>query len=183
MDSFELNKIAGAVLFCMLVIAGVNNLGDILIAPNKLTENAYKVDVPEEAVAGNAGQGAKPEEPVKPIAELLASADAKKGEAAFKKCAACHTAEKGGPNKIGPNLWGIVGAKRAHIDGFAYSSALQGKSGEWDYDSLFQFITNPKGFVPGTKMAFAGIRKVDERADIIAWLRTLSDNPLPLPQK
>lgn len=180
MDSFEINKIAGAILFAMLVIVGVHNLGNILIAPKKLTENAYKVEVPEEAAPAAATAG--PAEPEKPIAALLAAADVKRGETSFKKCATCHTPEKGGANRVGPNLWDVVGAKKGHIAGFAYSTALTGKGGEWDYEALNQFIANPKGYINGTKMSFAGIKKPEERADLIAYLRSLADSPKPLPQ-
>ncbi|MCW5731931.1 MAG: cytochrome c family protein [Alphaproteobacteria bacterium] len=178
MDSFELNKIAGAVLFCMLVIVGLHNLGNILVAPKKLAENAYKVEVPETEGAATATAAA---EPAKPIAELLAAADAKRGEVQFRKCATCHTPDKGGANRVGPNLWDIVGNKMAHIDGFAYSNNLAGKGGTWGYEELSAFIANPRAFIPGTKMAFAGIRKPEERADLLAYLRTLSDSPKPLP--
>lgn len=181
MDSFEVNKIAGAVLFCILVILGLNNLGNILIKPKKLAENAYHIDVPDAPEPGKGAKTPAAAEPDKPVALLLASADVKKGEASFKKCATCHTPEKGGANKVGPNLFDIVGSNKARTAGFAYSSGMQGKGGAWTYDEIYAFIKDPKAFVPGTKMSFAGIKKSEERADIIAYLRGLSDAPKPLP--
>jgi cytochrome c len=114
----------------------------------------------------------------------LASADVAKGEASAKKCLACHTLQQGEPAKVGPNLWGVVGGPMAHQAGFAYSDAIQKKKAEggtWDFESLDHFLLNPKQFIPGTKMTFVGIKKDNERADVIAYLRTLSSNPVPLP--
>src|ERR1700692_1828086 len=133
----------------------------------------------KEAPEGGAKEAAAP--PSEPIEKLLQTASVEKGAAAAKKCAACHTFEKGGPNRVGPNLFGIVERARATEAGFNYSAAMKGKGGKWTYDDLNKFIANPKGFVPGTAMGFAGIPKDSERADVIAYLRSLSDNPVPLP--
>lgn len=114
--------------------------------------------------------------------QLLAAADPASGEKVFGKCKACHNAEKGGANQVGPNLWNIVGAQVAHHDGFPYSAALAGKSGEkWTYDELNVYLTSPKAWAPGTKMTFAGLSKPEDRAAVIAFLRTRSDSPPPLP--
>ena len=112
----------------------------------------------------------------------MSSADADKGQAVFKACQACHTAEEGGANKVGPNLYGIVGAQKAHLDNFAYSDALKAMHDQqWTFENLNEFIKNPKGYVKGTKMAYGGLKDDAKRADLLAYLRSLSANPAPLP--
>ena len=111
----------------------------------------------------------------------MASASVEKGQATAKQCGACHTFEKNGPNRVGPNLYGIIGDHKGEGRGFNFSAAMKAKGGTWSYDDLNQFIANPKGFVPGTAMGFAGIQKDSERADVIAYLRSLADSPVPLP--
>jgi cytochrome c len=179
MDSLELNKIVGAILVGGLVALVSGLIAGKLVAPRHATQTA--MTVPE----GKAGAGAAPEQPQKleSVVPLLASADLKAGEASFKKCMSCHTIEKGGPNKVGPNLWGVVGNKHAHKDDFSYSDAIKNKPGIWDYDALNAWLDSPKTYAPGTKMTFAGIKKTEERANLIAWLRTQSDSPLPLPDQ
>jgi cytochrome c len=181
MDSFEVNKIVGAVLFCLLLIMSIRIVGDILVHPAKLKENAFKIEVAKEEGTATAASAAKAE-PDKPIAELLSTADAAKGEATAKVCLTCHTFEKGQANKIGPNLYGIVGDKAAEVAGFAFSDAMQKKKDmTWDYENLYQYLKSPKDMVPGTKMTFIGLPKAADRANVIAFLRTKSDHPLPMP--
>jgi len=180
MDSFEFNKIAGAFLASCLFLMVLGLVSNGLV-------HAAKPDKPvfEEVAAAEHGDAGAPNAPAaapEPIAPLLAKADPAKGEAAFtKRCALCHTAVQGGANKQGPNLWGVIGAKRAHLDNFSYSDAMKAKGGEWDFQSVSEFTTKPAGYLRGTKMAFAGLRDAAERADIIAYLRTQSSNPVPLP--
>src|SRR6266700_4851365 len=177
MDSFELNKIIGAILGTCIIVLVTSFAAGAMFAPHMPEKPGFEIAVKEEA-HGGAAEAAAPSEPIE---KLLQTASAEKGAASAKKCGACHTFEKGGPNRVGPNLFGIVERARASEAGFNYSAAMKGKGGKWTYDDLNKFIANPKGFVPGTAMGFAGIPKDSERADVIAYLRTLADSPVPLP--
>ena len=176
MGSFELNKIAGAVLGSLLFALGSGFVAELVYHPKPAGGAGY--DLPEpEAASGAAPEAAKAE----PVAVRLASASAEKGQGGTKACQACHSFEKGGPNKVGPGLYDIVGHKKAGHAGFEYSAGLKEKGGEWSYDDLDQFLASPKGYAKGTKMAFAGIGNAQERANVIAYLRGLSESPKPLP--
>jgi cytochrome c len=179
MDSFELNKILGALLGTCLVLLVTNFTANALFAPQMPKKPGFEIAAKEEAGGGHGAAAAAA--PSEPIEKLLQTASVEKGAAAAKKCGACHDFTKGGPNKVGPNLFGIVDRERGSEPGFNFSAAMKAKTGKWTYDDLNQFIANPKGFVPGTAMGFAGIPKDSERADVIAYLRTLSDSPAPLP--
>src|SRR5215813_12066518 len=178
MDSFELNKILGAILGTCLGVLTINIAAGAIFSPVKPAKPGYDIVVPETKPGGEA----KPAEPEVPIEQLLAKADVARGENAAKKCAACHTFNKGGRPLVGPNLWGVVGRKKGSEAGFNYSAAMKAKGGDWTIDDLSQFINNPRGYIPGTNMTFAGIQRGGERADVIAYLNSLSDNPAPLPK-
>jgi len=178
--SMETNKIFGAILLALLIGTLSGFIAEVLVHPKPLTQPSYVIAVPEsapKAEAAAAGGGAPAA-----IGPLLAKADPAAGQTAAKACAACHSFNKGEPGKVGPNLYGIVGGPKAHVQGFAYSDAIAKKGGNWDYEELSHFLFDPKGYAPGTKMTFAGVKKDQERANLIAYLRSLSDNPPPLPQ-
>jgi cytochrome c len=178
MDSFEVNKILGAILGTCLGVLSINIAAGAIFAPEKPAKPGYEIVVPEKAPSGQPAEPQKQE----PIEQLLAKADVGRGENAAKKCQACHTFTKGGRNLVGPNLWGVVGRPKASESGFNYSAALKAKGGTWTIDDLNQFIVNPRGYIPGTNMTFAGVQRGGERADVIAYLNSLSDNPAPLPK-
>ncbi len=175
---YSWNMIAGWVLTALIALLGVSIVTGAMFAPATLQSPAYVVEgVVQEASAAQDAPAAE-----QPVTALLASADVSRGENQFKKCAACHTIDKGGAQGIGPNLYGIVGAKHGHIAGFAYSNALA-ETGDkvWDWDGLSAWLKSPRNYIPGNKMSFAGLSKVKDRADIIAYLNSMSDAPLPLP--
>ena len=170
-----------AVLAAAWLAWGSNWIGNALVRAEPLQTAAIKIDMGAETPPGKA-----PEKPGKPAAAdsalaMLASADTGAGAKVFKKCKACHTAAKGGKNRVGPNLWDIVGKAKAGIAGFRYSGALKGLGGKWTYKDLDGFLADPKGFAKGTKMGFAGLKKPKDRAQVILYLRSLSDQPKPLP--
>ncbi len=168
------NTIAGWVLFAGIIALGASIVtGEVFHA-----ERPEKMGYPIEGVEAEGEAGAEAD---KPIEFYLASADAAKGQDVFKKCAACHNADKGGSNALGPNLWGILGEPVGKGHGFAFSDALAGKGGNWDWANLSEWLANPKKFAPGTKMTFAGLSKPEDRANIIAYLNAQSDAPRPLP--
>lgn len=175
MKYYRLNQIAMAVLGALLLFFGTRTLINILYEEHG--KEGYEVAGTEEKP--------KEEEAAKPsqLASLLAGADPARGEEVFKKCAICHTVDKGGPNMIGPNLYGVLGAKIASHEGYDYSPALKAMEGEWTYDKIDHMIESPNTFAPGTKMAmFPGLPDAKQRADVIAFLRTKNDNPPPLPE-
>jgi cytochrome c len=178
MDSFEINKILGALLFTCLCLLSLNIAAEALFHPAKPAKPGFEVAVEEKAAAGGPA-AATPDEPIE---KLLASADVSKGEASAKKCAACHTFGKGEPNRVGPNLYGVIGRDRASHAGFNYSAAMKAKGGKWTIEELNAFLANPKGYIPGTTMSFAGLPRGSERADVIAYLNSKSDSPAALPK-
>jgi cytochrome c len=168
------NTIAGWVLF-----AGIVALGSSIVAGEYFhSERPEKMGYPIAGVQEESAGGAAAEQPIE---VYLATADAAKGEQTFNKCMACHNADKGGANQLGPNLWGVLGEPIGQGRGFAFSDALAKKGGSWNWDNLSQWLTSPRAFAPGTKMTFAGLGNPEDRATVIAFLNTKSDAPKPLP--
>jgi cytochrome c len=177
--NMELNKIAGAVLGTALAVFGLNEASNIIYHSAIPEKPGFAIEV-TEAGTGDAGGGTTA--PTESLGTLLAKADPAKGQAQAKACLACHVFDKGGPNKTGPDLWDVVERPIASHEGFSYSDDMKTPSGDkWTYENLNKFITNPKGFVPKTKMTFGGIKRDQARADLLAFLKTLSDNPKPFP--
>ncbi len=202
MFNSSLFKITTASLTAIAVIVSINFVTNTLMAAENLKKDAVSItsEVKQEAVETTADKiaeikdevaedttdikTAKEEEAAqipKSIIDLIASVDASKGAKISKSCAACHTFNKGGKKKIGPNLWNIVGQEKASVDGFSYSKGMKAVGGTWDYDSLDKFLAKPKSFVKGTKMSFVGVKKIEDRAALIAWLREQADTPIDLP--
>jgi cytochrome c len=168
------NTIAGWVLFAGIVALG----GSIVAGESFHSERPEHMGFPIEGVVQEGEGGA---EAVKPIAFYLASADPAAGEQVFKKCTACHNADQGGANALGPNLWDVLGEPVGKGKGFPFTSALSGVGGTWNWDNMSEWLKSPKKFAPGTKMTFAGLSNPQDRANVIAFLNTHSDSPLPLP--
>lgn len=180
MSTLEINKIIAAVLTAGIAASFSGFVADLLIHPKMPEENAY-------VLAGAAEEPAAADEveeaPAQPFGVLLAAAEPSDGESVAKKCTSCHTFDEGGANRIGPNLWNVVNRPVAGVEDFSYSSALEDMADQqWTYENLSGFLANPREYAPGTKMTFAGISKDEDRADLIAYLRTLSDSPPPLPE-
>jgi cytochrome c len=182
MDSWEWNKIAGAVLGTVLFVLVVKFVAQAIYETPLPQKPGYAVEVPEEAQTQTAA-AAPAAEPIPDWGSVLPAADVAHGKEVAARCQQCHDESKGGPNKIGPNLWGVVGRARAEHPGFSYSSAMSANHDPWTFDKLFVFLKAPQSDVPGTKMSFAGLRSSQERVDLLAYLRTLNDTPAPIPPK
>lgn len=185
MDSFTFNKIAGSFLAALLVIFGIGTLvseiyptGSIPKDKSEIVVVAVEQEKPKQPEGGGEAVAAVAE---KPLAELLTAANVEAGQAVAKKCVACHAFDKDGKNGVGPALYDIVGRAIGGVEGFGYSTALKDKGGEWDYEALNAFLANPREYAAGTKMAFAGLKSAKDRADLILYLRSLSESPKPLP--
>ena len=180
MDSFEINKIVAAVLLVALLIIGIGKLSNIIFYVEKPEKPGYVVEV-EQVSTNNAQLASDVTEEKIDIGALMAMGDIATGEKVFKKCAACHSINKGGKNNIGPALYNVVGRKVGNVNDYKYSKALLEYNKEWTFEELNGYLIKPAKWIKGTKMAFAGLRKEKDRASVIKYLNQNSDNPLPLP--
>ena len=179
MDSFEINKIIAAVLLIALLVIGIGKISDIAFHVDKPKKSAYKVDI-QESTQVSSSTAKKIEEKID-ISALLALGDVSHGEKVFKKCSACHLVNKGGENKIGPALYGIIGRKVGSKQDYKYSKAMAAYDKNWTFEEMNGYLKKPQSHIKGTKMAFAGLRKEKDRASVILYLNQNSDNPLALP--
>lgn len=175
MDSFELNKIMGAILGTCLGLLSLNIAANAIFHPTQPTKPGYAISVAEQPARDQKGAPAQQDPP---LADLLASADLARGEVSHNKCIACHTFDKGGRNLVGPNLYGVIGREKGSVAGFNYSAPFKKfAKGPWTAQEISDFVKNPKAVVPGTSMGFAGINRAGERADLILFLNSKSDKP------
>jgi len=187
MSGLEVNKILAAIIMAILIVAIIGHVGNFIVnidheehgSHYKKKDTAYKIDVPDSE--NTYQEMPKKEELIEPIASLLINASLEDGKKLFKKCGTCHNYEKGSQNKVGPNLWNIINRPKASIGGFAYSKSLSEIGGEWSYEEISEFLYKPKKYAKGTKMNFVGLKKVEDRANLVLFLREQSDNPVSLP--
>ena len=181
MSLLEVNKILASIIVAILVVTIISLLGDLIVNINadKSKEIAYKIEI-EENQSESSGLSSQDIE-IEPISLLLSSASLEKGQKIYKKCGTCHNYEKDSANKVGPHLWDLINRPKANVEGFAYSKALAEFGGVWSYEELAGFLYKPKEYIKGTKMNFAGLKKVQDRANLVLFLREQSENPAPLP--
>jgi cytochrome c len=179
MDSFELNKIIAAILMVALLVIGLGKIADSVFHVNKPKNPGYQVEVENQLTSGISEAPEKVEKI--DIAAIMALGDVANGEKIFKKCAACHSINKGGKNKIGPALYNVVGRTVGGINDYKYSKALASYGKEWTFEELNGFLLKPATYIKGTKMSYAGLRKEKDRASVIKYLNQNSDSPKPLP--
>ena len=180
MDSFEINKIVAAILMVALLIIGIGKLSNVIFHVEKPETPGYSIEV-EQVVATNNQSSSETTVEKVDIAALMAMGDVATGEKVFKKCAACHSIVKDGKNNIGPALYNVVGRKIGAVNNYKYSKALSEYGKEWTFEELNGYLTKPAKWIKGTKMAFAGLRKEKDRASVILYMNSKSDNPKPLP--
>ena len=182
MSGFEINKILASIIVAIIIFVIIGLVGNFVVkidyGESQIT--AYKIDIPE-ASADSSTQTSANDEMIESISLLLAGASLEQGEKIFKKCGACHNYKKDSKSKIGPNLWNLINRQKASVSGFAYSKSLSEYGGKWTFEELNEFLYKPKKYISGTKMNFAGLKDVKDRANLILWLTQQSDNPIPLP--
>ena len=181
MDSFEINKIIAAILLTALIIIGIGKFTDVLFHVDKPKQSAYKIEGLESVVASTSSSSEMKVVEKVDIGQLLALGDLAHGEKVFKKCSACHMIASGGKNMIGPNLWGVIGRTAGSISDYKYSKAMVAYAKQWSFEEMNSYLIKPQAYIKGTKMAFAGLRKEKDRASVILYLNSKSENPKTLP--
>lgn len=182
-DPLAANKVFGGILTAALLLFGAKTFADIAWHEPKAATPGYVLPVTATAAGGAAAAASAFDfKAIEAELKKVAASNVEAGKDVFKKCAACHTPNKGGDNRVGPNLWGVFGRKVGGHPGFAYSDATKAKGGEWTYETFAKFLYDPRGTIPGNKMAFAGIQDKQDLVDVMAYIRTLDDSPKPLPQ-
>ena len=177
MDSFEINKIIAAIIFTVLVVFGIDKITDIIFHVEKPSEAAYKVEAPVVKTASSKSSGSESLN----LKDFLALGTIEHGKQVFKKCTACHQIAVGGKNMIGPNLWGVIGRTSGSVSDYKYSKAMIAHGKEWSFEEMNSYLIKPQAHIKGTKMAFAGLRKEKDRASVILYMNSKSNNPKPLP--
>ena len=180
MSGLEVNKIIASIIIAIILFVIIGFVGNFLIKIEEKQETAYKIEIPEVS-SELSSQSVVNQKKIEPITPLLINASLENGAKIYKKCGTCHNYSKDSKSKVGPNLWNLINKPKGDVSGFAYSKALVDHGGKWTYEELNYFLYNPKKYIEGTKMNFAGLKKVQDRADLIFWLRQQSDNPAPLP--
>jgi len=175
-----MNKIAVSIVLAVILVLGINKIADLIFYVEKPEKTAYQIESVTSVASATTSDTDSESSESGNIMALFASTSAENGEKIFKKCAACHSITKGGGNKIGPALWGILGRKAGSISDYKYSKAMAAYGKSWTFEEMNGFLTNPKGWIKGTKMSFAGIKKETERAAVILYMNKNSDNPLPI---
>ena len=177
MNGFEINKIIAAIIFTVLVVFGIDKITDLIFHVEKPSEAAYKIEAPAVKTASSKSSSSGSLN----IKDFLALGSIEHGQKVFKKCSACHVVAKGGKNKIGPALYGILGKKSGSVSDYKYSKALAAYGKVWSYEEMNGFLIKPTAHIKGTKMAFAGLKNEKDRASILLYLNSQKDNPIPLP--
>ena len=175
MDSFEINKIFAAIIVTVLLVLGINKVSDVIFHVEKPDVEGYKVEI--KVVSTSQAN----EESQLDISAFLALGSIENGKKVFKKCAACHSINEGGGNKIGPKLWNVMFRPAGSIADYKYSKALSSYGKEWTWEEMNGFLMKPAKWIKGNKMGFAGLKKEEDRASVILYLNENSDNPKPLP--
>ena len=180
MNRFEINKIVAAIVLTVVVVVGINKLADVVFNVKAPTDSTYKLVADKKTIKAEENNSTKTENDID-VKAFLALGNSDEGKTIFKKCAACHSISKGGSNKIGPALWGVIGRKAGAVDDYKYSKAMSELGKNWNFTSMNSFLIKPKDYVKGTKMAYAGLNKEKDRASIILYLNEQGDSPVPLP--